>query len=60
LVKIEMQLSNELLETFALSISRKIKTSFPGVKIIEITISKLHPPIEKFIGNVGVNYKVEY
>jgi len=60
LVKYEMRQTTDLLESLSLSIAQKIKSSYPAVKKIDISISKLNPPIENFIGNVGVNYQIEY
>jgi dihydroneopterin aldolase len=60
LIKSEMQQHRDLLETFVMELAEKIHDSFPVVKKVEISIDKLHPPIAKFSGNVGVKYTKEY
>lgn len=60
LVKNEMINPADLLETVAMKIVKRIHDSFPQAKKIEIAVYKLHPPIEKFQGKVGVNYQREY
>jgi dihydroneopterin aldolase len=57
LVKAAMQKPTPLLETVAMAIAEKIHQDFPQVKKVSISISKLHPPIAKFIGEVGVKYE---
>lgn len=60
IVKNEMIHPADLLETIAMTIAKKIHLSFPEAINIEIAVSKLHPPIEKFEGQVGVRYQIEY
>ena len=60
LLKKEMQQPRELLETLAMEIAGLIHASFRFTKRIEIRITKLHPPIDRFTGSVGVNYSKEY
>jgi dihydroneopterin aldolase len=60
LVKAAMQKPTPLLETVVMVIAEKIHQEFPQVKKINISISKLHPPIAKFTGEVGVRYEREY
>lgn len=60
LLKDEMQKPRELLETFAMEVSESIHQSFPSIKKNEISITKLHPPIKGFTGNVSVNYLKEF
>ena len=60
LVKSEMQLHRDLLETFVMELAQKIHLGFPLVKKVEISIDKLHPPIAAFTGNVGVRFTKEY
>lgn len=57
LVKIKMKKSAALLETLAMEIAEKIHEEFKVVKEIEISIMKLHPPIENFAGNVVIIYR---
>ncbi len=60
LLKTEMQKPRNLLETFAMEVTELMHSSFPGIKKVEISITKLHPPIPKFTGTVGVKYSKEY
>ena len=60
LLKAEMQKPRDLLETFVMEVAEHIHSSFPQIKKVEIFITKLHPPIAKFIGTVGVKYCKEY
>ncbi|HEX7847169.1 MAG TPA: dihydroneopterin aldolase [Chitinophagaceae bacterium] len=60
LLKNEMQKPRELLETLSMDIIEKIRQSFPSVWKAEIIIEKLSPPIEGFIGRVGVRYSKEW
>lgn len=60
LVKSEMNNPRELLETLAQEITAKIQNQFPSIKEIEISITKLNPPIPDFIGSVGVRYKRQF
>jgi 7,8-dihydroneopterin aldolase/epimerase/oxygenase len=60
LLKTEMQKPRQLLETFVMEVTELIHVTFPQIKKIEISISKLHPPIAKFTGTVGVRYSQEY
>jgi dihydroneopterin aldolase len=60
LLKAEMQKPRHLLETFVMEVTELIHKEFPQIKKVEISITKLHPPIEKFTGTVGVKYSKEY
>lgn len=60
LLKMEMQKPRNLLETFAMEVTELMHSSFPEIKKIEISITKLHPPIVKFTGTIGVKYSKEY
>ena len=60
LLKTEMQQPRDLLETFLIEVTEKIHHSFLQVKKINISITKLHPPVAKFTGTVGVQYCREY
>jgi dihydroneopterin aldolase len=56
LVKEEMQNPRQLLETLAIEITDKIKTTFLRVREVQITITKIHPPLVNFTGSVSVTY----
>jgi 7,8-dihydroneopterin aldolase/epimerase/oxygenase len=60
LIKAEMKQHRDLLETFVMELAEKVHTEFPSVKKIDISIEKLHPPIVRFTGSVGVKYTKEY
>jgi dihydroneopterin aldolase len=60
LVKGEMMIQRDLLETFVTELCERIHISFPQIKKIELAIAKLHPPIARFTGSVGVKYEKEY
>jgi dihydroneopterin aldolase len=55
-----MQKPRHLLETFLMEVAEIIHASFPQIKKIEISITKLHVPISKFTGTAGVRYSKEY
>jgi 7,8-dihydroneopterin aldolase/epimerase/oxygenase len=60
LLKSEMQKPRHLLETFLMEVAEIIHASFPPIKKIEISITKLHVPTSKFTGTAGVTYSKEY
>jgi dihydroneopterin aldolase len=60
LLKTEMQKPRHLLETFLMEVAEIIHLSFPLIKKIEISITKLHVPVAKFTGRAGVSYLKEY
>jgi 7,8-dihydroneopterin aldolase/epimerase/oxygenase len=60
LLKTEMQKPRHLLETFVMEVAELTHAAFSQIKKIEISITKLHPPIAKFTGIVGVRYSKEY
>ena len=60
LLKTEMQKPRHLLETLVMEVAEVIHVSFPQIKKIEISITKLHVPIAKFTGTAGVRYQKGY
>lgn len=60
IVKANMSVPQPLLETVCQKISARIKADYPFVSEINITLSKLAPPIANFQGQVGVNYVKNY
>lgn len=60
LLKAEMARPRHLLETFAMEVAEMIHVSYPQVKKIDISITKLHVPIAKFIGTAAVSYSREF
>src|SRR4051812_14068316 len=59
LVKKRMQRPAHLLETLATEIASEIIAKFSIVTAVEISISKLHAPIENFEGSVGVTFTIK-
>ncbi|RYE15792.1 MAG: dihydroneopterin aldolase [Sphingobacteriales bacterium] len=51
---IEMKNPRKLIETVGNAIVDKIKSSYPFVQNIELTLKKLHPPMKGSVGNSGV------
>lgn len=60
IVKEEMQTPRHLLETFVMEVANRLHSTYPGIKKIDITLTKLHAPIVNFTGSVGVKYTKEY
>ena len=56
LVKERMAIKTPLIETIGTEIAHEIISRFPIVSSVEISIFKLHPPIEQFEGSVGITY----
>ena len=59
IIKQKMQKPVHLLETLATEIASEIIAKFSIVTTVEISISKLHPPIENFEGSVGVSFTIK-
>lgn len=55
LLKEQMEVRRLLLETLADDICRMIKNVFPQILQIQLSIKKIHPPIEHFSGVAGVS-----
>ena len=60
IIKNRMAVPTHLLETVAMKIGYEIYESFPQVKSISVSITKLHPPIEAIQGSVGVKWHKEF
>lgn len=58
-VRERMQQPVALLETLAAEIASEIIAKFSIVTAVDISISKLHPPIKNFEGSVGVTFKLK-
>lgn len=58
LVKERMAINTPLIETIGTEIASEIILKFPLVSSVEISIFKLHPPIEQFEGSVGITYQL--
>ncbi len=51
IIKEEMEISSDLLEHVAGRMGRRIKTAFPTLQNITISVSKLNPPIGGQVGS---------
>ena len=60
IIKKRMSIPTHLLETVAMQIGFEIYESFPQVKSISVSITKLNPPIEAIQGSVGVKWHKEF
>ncbi len=54
-----MMVPTELLETIATDFCNQVMDKFPSVQVIEFSIKKIQPPIQKFVGNVGVSFQLK-
>ena len=55
----EMKKPCAVLETFVTKLAALILARFSLVEEVEISITKLHPPLVNFQGSVGVSYKTK-
>lgn len=60
LVKEEMKIPRQLLETLLMELSERIHKEFPLVKEISMSLAKLNPPIVNFIGSTSVTYRKQF
>ena len=60
LIKKEMQIPRELLETLLGELAEKLKLLYPQIIKIELSLNKLTAPIPDFTGRVGVEFLKEY
>lgn len=58
LIATRMQQPTELLETLVQDMVQLILNVDLRIKMVCVSITKLHPPIKKFIGNVCVSFSV--
>jgi 7,8-dihydroneopterin aldolase/epimerase/oxygenase len=56
LIKEEMGVRQALLETCVMRMADRVYQQFPRIGKVTLTLRKLTPPIEGFIGRVGVSY----
>ena len=55
-----MQQPVDLLETLVQEIAHAVHQKFSQVKEITVSVEKLNPPIDKFIGSAAVSYKAAF
>lgn len=60
IIKEHMKKPSRLLETVAMQVADDIYKIDNRIKTINISISKLNPPINNFTGNVGITYNKEF
>lgn len=60
LIKERMQIAEPLLETIAMDIAQQIKKHFPVVNEINVSVSKVNPPLLNFQGQTNVTYTKKY
>lgn len=56
LLKEEMDIRQPLLETCVMRMADRLFEAFPRIGKVTISLRKLAPPIEGFVGKVGVRY----
>ncbi len=56
IVKRSMARPTPLLETLCMQIAEEVHSDFPATRAVFLTITKLSPPINNFIGTVAVSY----
>lgn len=60
LVKDRMNIPEPLLETIAMDIAQQVKKQFPIVCEINVSVSKINPPLLNFQGETSVTYHKQY
>ena len=59
-IKKRMSIATPLLETIVMEIGNEIHAEYPLLKSINISIKKLHPPIEGIQGAAGVTWEKQF
>ncbi len=60
IIKLRMDISTPLLETVIMEIGNGIHERFTGLRSINISIKKMHPPIEGIEGSAIVSWHKEF
>jgi dihydroneopterin aldolase len=60
IIKNRMQVPSSLLETVVMDIGTTIHEKYNYVRHINISLTKVHPPIEAIEGSVGVSWYKEF
>lgn len=60
IIKLRMEIPTPLLETILMEIGNQIHERFPQLRSINISIRKMHPPIEGIEGSAVVSYHKEF
>ncbi|MEP6597577.1 MAG: dihydroneopterin aldolase [Ginsengibacter sp.] len=60
IIKLRMDTPTPLLETVLMDIGNEIHSRFPDVRSINISINKMHPPVEGIQGSAAVSWHKEF
>src|SRR4029077_3666305 len=60
IIRKKMNVPTFLLETVVMQIGNEIRAEFPTIKSIDISIKKMHPPIEGIQGSAGVTWQKKF
>lgn len=60
IIRERMSVPTPLLETVVMEIGNEIHNEFPQVRSINISLRKMHPPIEGMLGSAGVNWQKKF
>jgi 7,8-dihydroneopterin aldolase/epimerase/oxygenase len=60
IIQERMSVPTHLLETIVMEIGNEIHIEFPQVRSINISLKKMHPPIEGIQGAASVNWQKEF
>ncbi len=60
IIKMRMEIPTPLLETILMEAGNDIHSRFPQLRSINISIKKMHPPIEGIEGSAIVSYHKEF
>ena len=60
IIKKRMSIPTPLLETIVMQIGNEVRVEYPLLKSINISIKKLHPPMEGMQGSAGVSWQKQF
>ena len=60
IIKKRMSIPSQLLETVAMEIGKELIQEYKELKEIDISVRKLHPPIEGMRGSVGISWNKKF
>ncbi len=60
IIKERMSVASPLLETVVMDIGNEIHHEFPQLRAINISLKKMHPPIEGIRGSASVNWQRQF
>jgi dihydroneopterin aldolase len=50
-----MKIPSNLLENAAMNIVKRLKQDHPAISVVDITLTKVNPPIEGIIGGISIH-----